>query len=347
MRYLATTLFVLLLLAGIAAASFAWLAPAPIRAEYWVGETMAVKAEIVRRHAGERKILVLSGSNTLFNVDTATLTRALGEPVINLGLHMYLPLDQILAVGDASAARGDVLVLPLEPRYYCEDRPIEWQIRNEIAWDRGPWDARSLPDKLRVASHAGPAMPFEILLARVQQAFFPHAVAARLRTLDAAQAIARFDHASPPTGFAYAVDHLDALGNMRATASVEPYRGAVADANAPVPVCADNVRRLAAFAARMRARGVRVYLANTPSVLTDHVDRAAVARAAATFAADVSGIAPLLDSRDALLFPPADFFNSDLHLNAAGRAVRTRLLLDALRRVGVAAPAPASKPELS
>jgi hypothetical protein len=334
MKYVLTMLLVALTLAGIAFASVVFLAPAPIRAEYWVREMLTVKHEILTAYAGKRKIVVLSGSNSLFNVDTGTLTDQLGEPVINLGLHQFLALDEILAEGASSVSAGDVVVLPLEPHFYCEGGMTSWQIRNDIAWDERRWSTLSLRDRFGIALKAGPVLPFEIIVARLEKRFLARLVAARLQALDDESVLARHARATVPTGFAYSANNIDRLGNMRGTDSTSPYRGRYESASTPTPVCPSSVAKLRAFVGRMHASGVRVYLANVPYVLVDGLDPAAVAAADTKFVADVSVIAPVLDSRASLLFDRRYFLNSDLHLNAAGRALRTTLLADSLRRAG-------------
>ena len=57
------------------------------------------------------------------------------------------------------------------------------------------------------------------------------------------------------------------------------------------------------------------------------------------FAADVKDTgAELLDRRDELFLPRADFFNTLEHLNETGRQVRTERLLANLRGLGIGKP---------
>jgi hypothetical protein len=37
------------------------LIDAPVRAEYWVGEMIAIKKDLVKRYAGKRKIIIAGG----------------------------------------------------------------------------------------------------------------------------------------------------------------------------------------------------------------------------------------------------------------------------------------------
>ena len=113
MRYLAVLILSCLVFGGAYFSVALALAPAPISAEYWVREMMVIKRSIAAKFAGQRKVIVASGSSTLFGVDARQLGAALGVPVINYGLHGALSLRTILDEADAAAGRGDVVVLPL------------------------------------------------------------------------------------------------------------------------------------------------------------------------------------------------------------------------------------------
>jgi len=45
------------------------LIDAPVPAEYWVGEMLIIKKELVKKHAGKNKIIIAGGSSTLFGID--------------------------------------------------------------------------------------------------------------------------------------------------------------------------------------------------------------------------------------------------------------------------------------
>lgn len=331
MRYLG----IVLLSCGLTAATYfataLALVPAPIEAEYWVREMIVVKRSIARAHAGKRKLIVASGSATLFGIDTGQLGGELGLPVLNFGLHAAMSLDRILLEAAGAVAPGNVLILALEPELYCDGGPSAWQARNAVAWDREQWRAWSVRQRVEALAALGPATLPEIAIARRDLALAPHLLRRRLETLGDANVLAKWAVAPEPRGFAYSAYHLDALGNMRKIDGSD-FRGAPRSPDADTVVCRSSVRALRAFATRMRGMGIAVRFAHTPYVADARVPMARIEAASRKFVTEVSAIAPVLDSREDVLFPRAQFFNTDLHLNAHGRTIRTRRLAEAIRR---------------
>jgi hypothetical protein len=324
-----------LLSCGLAAVAYFAMAiamvPAPIEAEYWVREMIVVKREMARAHADRRKLIVASGSATLFGVDTAQLGRELGLPVLNFGLHAAMSLERILDEAAGAAAAGDALILALEPEYYCARGPSQWQARNAIAWDREQWRAWSARERVEAVAALGSSALLKIAAARRDLAFSPELLHRRLETLDDTKVLSRAAAAPEPTRFAYSAHHLDALGNMRGTSGSNFHGTPTRLADAATAVCSNSVGLLRAFVSQTQRRGVAVRLAHAPYVANGHTPIERIRAASRTFATAVSAIAPILDSREDVLFHRALFFNTELHLNALGREIRTRRLAEAIR----------------
>jgi len=103
-------------------------------AEHWLVDVYAAKDH----HAGsigQPKIIIASGSNALFGLDSQILEEMTGMPVANLASHAGLPLDFILSRALAHAKQGDVVVAPLEFAFYNESRSLtKWQVTNMESW---------------------------------------------------------------------------------------------------------------------------------------------------------------------------------------------------------------------
>ena len=329
MKYIATFLFGVIASAIVYYSLVLALSPAPISAEYWVREMIVVKRNIARSYAGHKKIIIASGSNSLFGIDTKFLTKELGMPVINFGLHAGLPLKTILDEAEFSAQAGDTVILPLESIYYCEDGMTEWQLRNAIAWDPKQWNDLTLVEKIRGISIMGPFFLIEQVKARLIKKFWPQLIADRLAAFNNAEILDKFSKASEPTSFAYSAYNLDSLGNMRGTKGSE-YLDVPSAADSAIKICPGSWNMLSSFVKTMKQRKIGIYFANTPYVKTDHLNESMVQSTAERFNAKISQLAPVLDSKAQLVFPRNLFFNTDLHLNADGRKIRTKLLLDAI-----------------
>lgn len=82
--------------------------------------------EIKEEYAAEAKspkILLISGSNTLFGIDAALMEKELQMPVVNFGTHAGLN-RYVLSRSQKSLKTGDIVILPLEYPMY-EDNPME------------------------------------------------------------------------------------------------------------------------------------------------------------------------------------------------------------------------------
>lgn len=308
------------------------LVPAPIAAEYWVREMIVIKRSIAKQYAGQEKIIIASGSGALFGIDSVQAGRILKMPVINFGLHAGLPLKTILSEAENASEAGDMVILPLESHYYCDEEITDWQIRNAIAWGHEQWHDMPLVDRLRAISIMGPAFPVELALAKLLETLSPRIIGERLMAMDDARILAKYSRSPEPMSFAYSAYHVDALGNMRKTEGSK-YMGMPRAADDDIEICAKSWGRLGLFVDAMKHKGVKVYFANPPYVETENLDAGKIRAAADRFNRRLSRLAPVLDSKEHLVFPRSYFLNTELHLNAAGRAVRTQMLVDSLLQV--------------
>jgi hypothetical protein len=311
------------------------LGPTPVTAEYWVQELLVIKRDIVKKYANERKIIIASGSSTLFSIDAKLLSEQLGLPVINFGLMGGMPLERILEETDAASSRNDIVVLPLEPDYYCREEITgfeEWVLRNALAWDRAYWSKLSFYDRLTAIRHLGFKFPLEMLVARFDTVFRPVNIQPRLFTLNDAAVLNKFAKPPPLADNLYSVYSMSPFGDIRNTTDSD-YTGEPRRADRPIKICTQTLERLKAFTSQQKAKGVSVFFANTPYVAIDGLDSVAVNQASKQFSTALSTVAPVLDDRNTLIFNREFFLNSALHLNANGRELRTIQLLSKLRTV--------------
>ena len=310
--------------------------PAPVSAEYWVKEMLTIKRNIVTQHEGIKKIIIASGSSTLFSIDTTLLTRELGVPVINLGLMGGMPLARVLKEANMASQPGDVLVLALEPDYYCREETSgfdEWVYRNAIAWDHEYWNSLSLAQKWGAIRHLGIKFPLELLTAHVDKLFRPEVIAPRLFALNERAVLDKYsDGTNKDDQHLYSVYTLDSLGNIRNT-SDSTYEGSPRRPDLKIKICPQSIDSLKSFATQQANKKVRVYFINSPYVASDGVQTAAIAEESKRFNTQITSVAPVLDDRLDVIFNRSLFLNSDMHLNTQGRELRTRLLVPHLRDI--------------
>lgn len=96
------------------------------------------------------KILIISGSNSLFGVDTEKMSKVLKYPVVNFGVHAGLELDYIFYDAKKSIRDNDIVVLPIEYSIYYENKLSE--TRNIQIWqnDKQYFNDLLFKDKIKL-----------------------------------------------------------------------------------------------------------------------------------------------------------------------------------------------------
>jgi hypothetical protein len=316
---------------------------APISAEYFVREMMVIKRDQAAALASP-KIVFLGGSSTLLSIDAKAVARALDLPAENFGLHASMRLEWLLAEAGRMMRSGDALVLVLEHNYYeCDGGAWDdWQLRNALAWHREDFDRLALWRRIGIALTTAktPSLGLELLGAEMATVTKPQTVARRIEALGPASEITgryRSDRLRTQA-FAYSAFNLDDSGDLlNNDGAFFVGRG---DPSRPGRICPAVADTLRGFVAAMRERRVRVVVAHVPYAIEPET-AIGWQDAETLFAADIAAIgAELLDRRDELFLPARFFFDTSLHLNAAGRTIRTdRLIADlAARGIGNAAP---------
>ena len=304
---------------------------APIPAEYWLCQMLAIKKELLRAQAGKQKIILAGGSSTLFGVNAQDASKQLNMPVINFGLHAGLRLEEILWQLSSVVEPHDIVILLLEPPYF--DTPPDmtsWQITNIIAWDREGWRAMGPMEKGKLIYSVPPLLCFQAINAEYQQPSSSDIVSQRTAALDSTLTITNFRNRPKPASFEYSAFLLDDHGDMLLNDG-NCYSGSGWDYHSPNHIDRRRARCLAHFIAEMKARGVRVYFANTPYIAGENkLD--VLQEAEQSFLRDLGSIGQMIDRREDLVFDRRYFFNTNLHLNTEGRTLRTDMLVRAIRQ---------------
>ncbi|MDB6171781.1 MAG: hypothetical protein JWL59_1092 [Chthoniobacteraceae bacterium] len=306
------------------------LIDAPLPAEYWVAEMIAIKKYLVQQHTGSKKIIIAGGSSTLFGIDTEYASRQLNIPVINFGLHAGLRLEKILQEVESVIENGDCLILILEPPYYTHtSRLTTWQVSNIIGWNHDSWKAMNYKEKGKFIFSISPLQLGQMFTAKVQQKFYPTAISDRLATFDSNLTLSKFHTRVTSADFQYSAYNLNSHGDLLRTEGSN-FKGMGYDLSQPNHVTPEIERYLCDFANSIKKKGATVYFANTPYIASEkHL--MTPEKDESNFLSDLSNIGQMIDKREDLVFQRKYFFNTPLHLNAEGRALRTNLLIKAIR----------------
>jgi len=103
-------------------------------ASYWIQDLYTLKGHAAAAASGP-KILIMSGSNAMFGIDSRLLTSIVGKPVINMATHAGLPFDFMAEQVIPHVQKGDIVVAPLEFEYYRRNpAPSGFEVINMESW---------------------------------------------------------------------------------------------------------------------------------------------------------------------------------------------------------------------
>lgn len=108
------------------------------------------KHEEIAKNIKVPKILIISGSNSFFGIDTEMMSRNLNYPVINLGVHAGLRLDYIFYNAEKSISNNDIVILPLEYGIYNNDELSEARLVQIWQNDKQYFDKLSFKNKIEL-----------------------------------------------------------------------------------------------------------------------------------------------------------------------------------------------------
>ena len=113
----------------------------------WVKEAYALKFGVARQYLGQKKLLVVGGSASMFGLRSPDLERAFDLPTVNLGVNAGLGTYEVPARVDKWIEPGDLVVMPLEYRLLLWDGvpsyvTLSWALEHPRTLRR--WSLKSL-----------------------------------------------------------------------------------------------------------------------------------------------------------------------------------------------------------
>lgn len=112
---------------------FYQLGAKPSPAEVWIDDILQVKDKIASNIKG-RKIIILSGSNSLFGINSEIIRKELNLPVLNLGVSGGLDVRYLYFLLEKYIQKEDVVIMPLEYMRYFETGYTNWFVDNMMIW---------------------------------------------------------------------------------------------------------------------------------------------------------------------------------------------------------------------
>ncbi|ARU26800.1 hypothetical protein CBR65_04800 [Cellvibrio sp. PSBB006] len=104
------------------------------KAEHWLRDVYKVKIHSAEK-IGRKKIIVASGSNSLFGISSEVIAKETGYPIINMSGHAGLTFNFLADQIEQVASEGDIIIMPLEFVFYTRtDDLTDWQLNNMQSW---------------------------------------------------------------------------------------------------------------------------------------------------------------------------------------------------------------------
>lgn len=126
----------------------------PVVAEWWLGSSINKKEMLLSDIKEKQRIIVVSGSNSLFGFDTKLIEEHTGIKAFNFGMHAGLDMDFLRFETEKVIRKGDIVIMPLEYSYYYTEKGYsEWFIENVLSWGQDYFSGLGLFDTINMVIH--------------------------------------------------------------------------------------------------------------------------------------------------------------------------------------------------
>lgn len=296
----------------------------PAEANYMAA---TVEKHLRLRSVPKPRVILVGGSNVAFGFASDQMVRALGRPVVNMGLAAGLGLEFMLREIESALGPGDLVVLSLEYEHFARGPRPKWYLgsgfdpnvlQQVLIFRPRSFSALGMPHFRKIVLDRGLAIAGEI----ARRALLFPTSGQPSQTAEVPSARLAFNEWG------------DMVGHRNRPSAVGPevvdQGRLVGDARGFPNVAA--LEALREFVEATKASGVKVAFTFPPKP-TGTMDReGAIAALLAGALRRIPGLI-LLDTPGDHTYPPELFFDSANHLTAEGTARRTAAMIDALRHL--------------
>lgn len=311
---------------------------ARVQSEYWLQGVRAVK-QFLAGQIRMPKLLILGGSNAWFGLDARQMEAALGEPTINLATHGGFPLQYLFEEAEPYLHAGDSVVLAFEYEQYQRTSPYGQFYTNAVmTWLPEHWNALSWVERMRFMRAVGwPRVVSGVLM----QWMGANTEAANRRAIRTSAELLAEWRAGREQGergdggreFAmYSAHNVDEYGGLiRIEGAIS--RNDDYHFGRGLPQSDFQWKLLAQFFERCKKAGVSLWITWPPVLDNPAVDLSAprVKEHLKKIRQRIEAIGiPILGQPQDFLYSRDLFADTQYHLNAKGRAVRTQAVIQQL-----------------
>lgn len=130
-------------------ASFYYQLGANVKSESWIEPMYQIKDKKALEIGDENKIIIVSGSNSLFGINSEKISEITNKPVLNLAVHAGLDIDFLYYKIKKYIKPNDIIVMPLEYAHYTRSGYSDWFVNNILVWGNDYFDNLSFVDKTK------------------------------------------------------------------------------------------------------------------------------------------------------------------------------------------------------
>lgn len=305
-----------------------------IPTEYWIRDVYTLKHHIAK-NIKENKIVIISGSNGLFGIDSSLIENITGKKTLNMSAHAGLSLDFILEPRKLFLKKGDIAVLPLELECYRQKTLYnDLTLEAVITWDRKYYDDLSPWKKIEFISSCSPL--------RVAAGLFQKYIRRQKRyTLSSAKIIAaaknswnKGDKKLKPGALYQNIDRFGDIIENKGTTNKIKAVGYGGMASPAWEISSHSKKGISSFVNYCRENEIQVFF-TWPSTLKSKrfdLNNRIIKSNLNKIKRFLNGLTvPVLGEPKDFHFERKYFFDTHYHLNRVGREIRTRRLITFLR----------------
>lgn len=267
------------------------------------------------------KIVIIGGSASAFGPESDAISHAFGMPVVNMGLNAAMELDYTLNQVDEDLLDGDILLICPEPQAsFGSNLQMSWfqiqlmlELEPHMIVDYSAGDLKEMSD---FGYH-----------------YIRHVLTSSIDIMTGERQPRRVP------GWPYDIASFDAQGDIERLGPkliVVPEQNTLHFQYDPKKTL-NAVRSINAHARQWESRGVTVMLA-WPQMWEEVYERDPDDYAMLESYSNEHLQIPVILQLPESLLPSDLFWNTPFHLNQSGRAIRTPILIDAMRRELQSAP---------
>lgn len=129
--------------------SFYYQLGANVKSESWIEPMYQIKDKKALDIGNQNKIIIVSGSNSLFGINSEKISEITNKPVLNLAVHAGLDIDFLYYKIKKYIKPNDIIVMPLEYDHYTRNGYSDWFINNILVWGNDYFYNLSFVDKTK------------------------------------------------------------------------------------------------------------------------------------------------------------------------------------------------------